>query len=164
MNAEHLLTHFDRIADAPDAIPRLRRFVLDLTVRGKLMEQDPNDEPASELLRRIAAEKERSIYAELVVQAATVKLLALAENRLGYYKFFAEIGARYRELEKLLPEFEATPERERYMGQNSLFERVRELRSQTMMLPTIWLGELGPPRLEPAGNPMEETIYWAVSH
>ena len=59
MNAEHLLTHFDRIADAPDAIPRLRRFILDLAVRGKLVEQDPNDEPASELLKRIAAEVAR---------------------------------------------------------------------------------------------------------
>ena len=46
MNAEQLLVHFDRIADAPDAIPRLRRFILDLAVRGKLVEQDPNDEPA----------------------------------------------------------------------------------------------------------------------
>ena len=35
MNAEQLLTHFDRLADAPDAIPRLRRFILDLAVRGK---------------------------------------------------------------------------------------------------------------------------------
>ena len=51
MNAAHLLTHFDHIADAPDAIPRLRRFILDLAVRGKLVEQDPNDEPAAELLR-----------------------------------------------------------------------------------------------------------------
>ena len=59
MNAEQLLTHFDRIADAPDAIPRLRRFILDLAVRGKLVEQDPNDEPAGELLKRIAAEKAR---------------------------------------------------------------------------------------------------------
>ena len=59
MNAEHLLTHFDRIADAPDAIPRLRRFILDLAVRGKLVEQNPNDEPASELLKRIAAEVAR---------------------------------------------------------------------------------------------------------
>lgn len=59
MNAEHLLTHFDRIADAPDAIPRLRRFILDLAVRGKLVEQNPNDEPASELLKRIAAEVTR---------------------------------------------------------------------------------------------------------
>ena len=59
MNAEQLLTHFDRIADAPDAVPRLRRFILDLTVRGKLVEQDPNDEPAGELLKRITAEKRR---------------------------------------------------------------------------------------------------------
>ncbi len=63
MNAEHLLTHFGRIANAPDAIPRLRRFILDLAVRGKLVEQNPNDEPASELLKRIAAEKARLVKA-----------------------------------------------------------------------------------------------------
>ena len=63
MNAEHLLTHFDRIADAPDAVPRLRRFILDLAVRGKLVEQDSNDEPAAELLKRIAAEKARPVKA-----------------------------------------------------------------------------------------------------
>jgi type I restriction enzyme, S subunit len=57
MNAERLLTHYEKIADAPDAIARLRRFVLDLAVRGKLVPQDPKDEPASELLKRIAAEK-----------------------------------------------------------------------------------------------------------
>ena len=45
----------------PDAVPRLRRFILDLAVRGKLVEQDPNDEPASELLKRIAKEKTRLI-------------------------------------------------------------------------------------------------------
>ena len=63
MNAEQLLTHFDRIADAPDAVPRLRRFILDLAVRGRLMPQDPNDEPASELLKRIAVEKARLVKA-----------------------------------------------------------------------------------------------------
>ena len=57
MNVEQLLTHFDRITDAPDDIPRLRRFILDLAVRGKLVEQDPNDEPASKLLKRIVAKK-----------------------------------------------------------------------------------------------------------
>ena len=60
MNADRLLAHYDRIADAPDAIPRLRRFILDLAVRGTLVPQDPNDEPASELLKRIATEKARS--------------------------------------------------------------------------------------------------------
>lgn len=59
MNANQLLEHFHRIGDAPDAIPRLRRFILDLAVRGKLVPQDPRDEPVSELLKRIAKEKAR---------------------------------------------------------------------------------------------------------
>ncbi len=63
MNADQLLTYYDRIADAPEAIARLRRFILDLAVRGKLVPQDPNDKPASELLKRIAAEKARLVKA-----------------------------------------------------------------------------------------------------
>jgi type I restriction enzyme S subunit len=59
MNADRLLAHYDRVADAPDAMPRLRKFILDLAVRGKLVPQDPNDEAASELLQRIAAERAR---------------------------------------------------------------------------------------------------------
>jgi len=39
MNAIRLLEHFERISDAADAVPRLRRFVLDLAVRGKLVPQ-----------------------------------------------------------------------------------------------------------------------------
>ena len=61
MNADSVAGLYDRVADAPDAVSRLRRFVLDLAVRGKLVEQDPADEPASELLRRIAAEKARMV-------------------------------------------------------------------------------------------------------
>jgi type I restriction enzyme, S subunit len=63
MNAERLLTHYERIADAPDAIARLRRFILDLAVRGKLVPQDRKDEPAAELLKRIAKEKARLLKA-----------------------------------------------------------------------------------------------------
>lgn len=53
MNAGQLIDHFERISEAPDAIQRLRRFILDLAVRGKLVEQDSKDEPALELLKRI---------------------------------------------------------------------------------------------------------------
>jgi type I restriction enzyme, S subunit len=63
MNAERLLVHYERIADAPDAANRLRRFILHLAVRGKLVPQDPSDEPASELLKRIATEKARLVKA-----------------------------------------------------------------------------------------------------
>jgi type I restriction enzyme S subunit len=61
MNPGWLLKHFEQISEAPDAVPRLRRFILDLAVRGKLVEQDPKDEPASELLKKIEAEKERLV-------------------------------------------------------------------------------------------------------
>ena len=57
MNADRLLALFERISEAQDAIPRMRRFILDLAVRGKLVEQDPEDEPAEELLTRIIAAK-----------------------------------------------------------------------------------------------------------
>lgn len=62
MNAD-LLVHFERIADAPDAVARLRRFILELAVRGKLVAQDAKDEPASELLERIAAAKAQRVNA-----------------------------------------------------------------------------------------------------
>ena len=40
---------------------KLRQKILDLAIRGKLVPQDPNDEPASVLLERIKEEKERLI-------------------------------------------------------------------------------------------------------
>ena len=63
MNTERLLALYDRVTDAPDAVRRLRRFILDLAVRGRLVEQNPADEPASELLKRLAAEKARMLKA-----------------------------------------------------------------------------------------------------
>ena len=66
MNADRLLAYYERTADVTDAIARLRRFILELAVRGKLVEQDSNDEPASELLKRIAAEKARLVKAEVI--------------------------------------------------------------------------------------------------
>jgi type I restriction enzyme S subunit len=56
-----LLQEFDRLAQAPGGVARLRELILSLAVRGKLVPQDPNDEPASVLLQRIRAEKERLI-------------------------------------------------------------------------------------------------------
>lgn len=51
MKAERLLELYERVADAPEAVEKLRRFVLDLAVRGKLVEQDPAETPASALPR-----------------------------------------------------------------------------------------------------------------
>ena len=40
---------------------KLRQKILDLAIHGKLVPQDPSDEPASVLLERIRAEKERLV-------------------------------------------------------------------------------------------------------
>ncbi|MEP0249438.1 MAG: restriction endonuclease subunit S [Roseobacter sp.] len=52
MNAADLLHHYARISEAPDAIPKLRSFVLDLAVRGKLVEQNNTDESQAQILNR----------------------------------------------------------------------------------------------------------------
>lgn len=88
MNAEILLQHFDRIGEAPDAIPRLRRFILDLAVRGKLVAQDPEDEPAAELLKRIQTEKAR-----LVKEGEIKKLDPVVVDRDS--KFSMELPERW---------------------------------------------------------------------
>jgi type I restriction enzyme S subunit len=53
--------HFDTAFDAPDGIKKLRELILTLAMQGKLVPQDPNDQPASELLKEIEAEKKRLI-------------------------------------------------------------------------------------------------------
>jgi type I restriction enzyme, S subunit len=89
MNPAQLLGHFDRISDAPDAMPRLRRFILDLAVRGKLVEQDPRDEPASDLLKRIQTEKARLVNADEIKKEKP--LPAIEEDEIPF-----EIPARWR--------------------------------------------------------------------
>jgi type I restriction enzyme S subunit len=61
MTPHDLLANFETLAEAPDGIARLRELILQLAVRGKLVPQDPNDEPARLLLERIAAEKARLV-------------------------------------------------------------------------------------------------------
>jgi type I restriction enzyme, S subunit len=75
--AERLLAHFDRISEAPDAIASLRRFVLDLAVRGTLVPQDPGDEPASELLKQFAATAGASVRG---VRHKTVSVASLPDE------------------------------------------------------------------------------------
>ena len=56
MSAEWLFAHYEKISDAHDAIPRLRQFILELAVRGKLVEQDSDDGPAPTFDGPICAE------------------------------------------------------------------------------------------------------------
>lgn len=55
--------HFDIAFVAPDGIKKLRELILTLAMQGKLVPQDPSDQPASELLKEIDAEKRRLVKA-----------------------------------------------------------------------------------------------------
>ena len=52
-NARFYFNHLPRLTTRPDHIKQLRQTILNLAVRGKLVEQDPADEPSAELLRRV---------------------------------------------------------------------------------------------------------------
>jgi hypothetical protein len=80
MNVGLLLEHFERIADAPEIIPRVRRFILDLAVRGKLMAQDAGDELASELLERIGVEKEQLVKAGEIRKPKRSEAISVSEG------------------------------------------------------------------------------------
>ena len=56
-----LLSNMELIATAPGGVAKLRELILTLAVQGKLVPQDPADEPASVLLQKIRAEKDRLI-------------------------------------------------------------------------------------------------------
>jgi len=58
VTAQLLDHHFDTAFAAPDGIKKLRELILTLAMQGKLVAQDPNDPPASELLKEIEAEKQ----------------------------------------------------------------------------------------------------------
>ncbi|MFR8214901.1 MAG: restriction endonuclease subunit S [Oscillospiraceae bacterium] len=67
----------------------LRQKILDLAIRGKLVPQDPNDEPASVLLERIRAEKQQMVK-DGKLKAKDIKndtVIFKGEDSLHYEKF-----------------------------------------------------------------------------
>ncbi|MCC4085612.1 restriction endonuclease subunit S [Enterococcus faecalis] len=65
----------------------LREKILDLAMRGKLVPQDPNDEPASELLKRIKAEKEELIKQKKIKRDKNETEIFRGDDGLHYEKF-----------------------------------------------------------------------------
>jgi type I restriction enzyme S subunit len=60
-NWQRIAEHFDTLFTTETSIDELKQTLLQLAVMGKLVQQDPNDEPASELLKRILQERDRQI-------------------------------------------------------------------------------------------------------
>lgn len=60
-NWQRIADHFDTLFTTEDSIDELKQTLLQIAVMGKLVPQDHNDEPASELIKRIQAEKVKLI-------------------------------------------------------------------------------------------------------
>ena len=58
---QRIASHFDILFTTEQSIDQLKQTILQLAVMGKLVPQDPTDEPASILLKKIAAEKARLV-------------------------------------------------------------------------------------------------------
>ena len=78
-----LLSHLNLLATAPGGVARLRELILTLAVQGKLVPQHPRDEPASELLKKIRAEKARLIAEGKIKQDKPLAEIADEEKPFG---------------------------------------------------------------------------------
>lgn len=63
---QRISEHFDVLFTTEHSVEKLKETILQLAVMGKLVPQDPNDEPASELLKNIAAKKEQLVKEKLI--------------------------------------------------------------------------------------------------
>ena len=59
-NWQRVAAHFDLLLDRPEAVDALEQTILQLAVRGLLVPQDPNDEPASALVQKVRLALETS--------------------------------------------------------------------------------------------------------
>jgi len=75
-----LAQHFDDLFTTEDSIDQLKQTILQLAVMGKLVPQDPKDEPASVLLEKIAEEKESLIEEEKVKRQKPLSEITDAEK------------------------------------------------------------------------------------
>jgi type I restriction enzyme S subunit len=67
---------------------KLRQKILDLAIRGKLVSQDPNDEPASVLIEKIRSEKERLIKEKKIKRDKNESYIYRSDK--SYYEKFAD--------------------------------------------------------------------------
>lgn len=77
MRLETFFEKFELFADAPNAVGKMRELVLELAIQGRLVSQDSSDEPATNLLERIAAKK---LKAGRVVRAKAGRTDTVVKN------------------------------------------------------------------------------------
>ncbi|GAB5084619.1 restriction endonuclease subunit S [Ruminococcus sp. 25CYCFAH16] len=103
-----LLSFVDTIesdkTDLQTIIQQTKSKILDLAIRGKLVPQDPNDEPASVLLERIKAEKEELIKQGKIKRDKRESVIFKGEDNSYYEKVGSEVRCIDEELPFEIPD------------------------------------------------------------
>lgn len=100
-NWQRIATYFDLLLDRPSAVDVLEQTILQLAIRGLLVPQDPTDEPASVLLQKIRAEKDRLIATGQLKRDSRQQSISNEEK-----PFEPPKGWEWVALKDLLPEFQ----------------------------------------------------------
>ncbi|HHX8299348.1 TPA: restriction endonuclease subunit S [Vibrio diabolicus] len=79
-NWARISEHFDTLFTTEESIDQLKQTILQLAVMGKLVPQDPSDEPAAELLKRIAEEKAQLILKKEIPKAKKFEEISVEDN------------------------------------------------------------------------------------
>ncbi|MCB4436843.1 restriction endonuclease subunit S [Alteromonas sp. McT4-15] len=98
---QRISAHFDVLFTTEDSIDQLKQTILQLAVMGKLVKQDPNDEPASKLLERIEVEK-----VQLIKDKKIKKQTELKEVNESDFPFSTPEGWAVVRLGALIPQFQ----------------------------------------------------------
>lgn len=111
-NWARLSTHFDTLFTTEASIDALKQTILQLAVMGKLVPQDPSDEPASALLARIAAEKAQLVKEKKIKKEKPLPAISEDEkpfelplgwvwSRISESSLFCEYGSSEKTVSEL---------------------------------------------------------------
>ena len=127
----------------------LRQKILDMAIRGKLVPQDPNDEPASVLLERIRAEKQQLIKEDKNKKDKNDSVIFKGDDN----RYYEKVGSEVKDI---------TDEIDLECPRNWTFVRLRdliELISGRDLLPTQYNSDkIGIPYITGASNLLNERI------
>jgi len=75
MNHETFFENFELLAEAPNGVEKLREIILQLAFQGKLVRQDPNDEPPPVIIDRLRGKKEKLVKENRIKNSGSISLI-----------------------------------------------------------------------------------------
>ena len=102
---------------------QLKNSILQWAIQGKLVPQDPNDEPASVLLERIRTEKAKLVKEKKIKKDKNESIIYRGEDNSYYEKFLAT--GEIKCIDEVNPEKPDVP-----LNKNDAFQKVQKRRVQ----------------------------------